>query len=211
MNINPTNLSFTAKLSGQTYFKFNREARQSEEKETTFKEMVDSYDRQIATIQKQKESAIELDTFMRTNKEVQELIKNELNTFGFYLTCHPVSKYKDNILIDKEVKIAFDKFYMEVSFAVIGLILGSLKLVVKQAHTPKITFTHIICLLLTFSFSLYLVALESSLDVTTNMNSNSYLISSIFIYFSHFPSVSFSYILNNSATISLSVMSFAKP
>ena len=75
MNINPTNLSFTAKLSGQTYFKFNREARQSEEKETTFKEMVDSYDRQIATIQKQKESAIELDTFMRTNKEVQELIK----------------------------------------------------------------------------------------------------------------------------------------
>ena len=26
-----------------------------------------------------------------------ELIKNELNTFGFYLTYHPVSKYKDNI------------------------------------------------------------------------------------------------------------------
>ena len=74
------------------------------------------------------------------------------------------------------LKIAFDKFYMEVSFAVIGLILGSLKLVVKQAHTPKITFAHIICLLLTFSFSLYLVALESSLDVTTNINSNSYLI-----------------------------------
>lgn len=32
------------------------------------------------------------------------------------------------------------------------------------------------CLLITFSFSLYLVALESSLDVTTNINSNSYLI-----------------------------------
>ena len=32
------------------------------------------------------------------------------------------------------------------------------------------------CLLLTFSFSLYLVALESVLDVTTNINSNSYLI-----------------------------------
>ena len=26
-----------------------------------------------------------------------ELIKNELNTFGFYLTYHPVSKYKENI------------------------------------------------------------------------------------------------------------------
>lgn len=32
------------------------------------------------------------------------------------------------------------------------------------------------CLLLTFSFSLYLVALESSLNITTNTNSNSYLI-----------------------------------
>ena len=27
----------------------------------------------------------------------EELIKNELNTFGFYLTYHPVSKYKENI------------------------------------------------------------------------------------------------------------------
>jgi len=79
-------------------------------------------------------------------------------------------------IVGNLLKIAFDKFYMEVSFAVIGLILGSLKLVVKQAHTPKITFTHIICLLLTFSFSLYLVALENSLDVTTNIHSNSYLI-----------------------------------
>lgn len=32
------------------------------------------------------------------------------------------------------------------------------------------------CLLLTFSFSLYIVALENSLNVTTYINSNSYLI-----------------------------------
>lgn len=32
------------------------------------------------------------------------------------------------------------------------------------------------CLLLTFSFSLYLVALENSLNITTYINSNSYLI-----------------------------------
>lgn len=32
------------------------------------------------------------------------------------------------------------------------------------------------CLFLTFSFSIYLVALESVLDVTSNINSNSYLI-----------------------------------
>ena len=30
-------------------------------------------------------------------KKYDELIKNELNSFGFYLTYHPVSKYKDNI------------------------------------------------------------------------------------------------------------------
>jgi len=79
-------------------------------------------------------------------------------------------------IVGNLLKLAFDKFYMEVSFAVIGLILGSLKLIIKQAHTPKITFTHIICLLLTFSFSLYLVALENSLNINTYINSNSYLI-----------------------------------
>ena len=74
------------------------------------------------------------------------------------------------------LKIAFDRFYMQASFAFIGLILGSLKLVIKQADIKKITLSHIICLLLAFSFSLYLVALESSLNITTYINSNSYLI-----------------------------------
>lgn len=36
-----------------------------------------------------------IDEFPEYTKE--ELIKNELDTFGFYLTYHPVSKYKDNI------------------------------------------------------------------------------------------------------------------
>ena len=74
------------------------------------------------------------------------------------------------------LKITFDRFYMQASFAFIGLILGSLKLVIKQADIKKITLSHIVCLLLTFSFSLYLVALESSLNITTYINSNSYLI-----------------------------------
>lgn len=74
------------------------------------------------------------------------------------------------------LKIAFDRFYMQASFAFIGLILGSLKLVIKQADIKKVTLAHIVCLLLTFSFSLYLVALESSLNITTYINSNSYLI-----------------------------------
>lgn len=36
-----------------------------------------------------------IDEYPEYNKD--ELIKNELNTFGFYLTDHPVSKYKENI------------------------------------------------------------------------------------------------------------------
>ena len=36
-----------------------------------------------------------IDEFPEYTKD--ELIKNELNIFGFYLTYHPVSKYKDNI------------------------------------------------------------------------------------------------------------------
>jgi len=74
------------------------------------------------------------------------------------------------------LKIAFTKFYMEVSFIFIGLILGSLKLVMKQANIKKVSFTHIICLLLTFSFSVYLVALESSFYNFSSMNSNLSLI-----------------------------------
>lgn len=74
------------------------------------------------------------------------------------------------------LKIVFDKFYMETSFAFIGLILGSLKLVIKQANVKKITLAHILCLLITLSFSLYLVALENTLNITSYINSNSYLI-----------------------------------
>ena len=36
-----------------------------------------------------------IDEFSEYSKD--ELIKHELNTFGFYLTYHPVSKYKENI------------------------------------------------------------------------------------------------------------------
>ena len=74
------------------------------------------------------------------------------------------------------LKIAFNKFYMEVSFAFIGLILGSLKLVLKQANIKKVTFSHIVCLFVTFSFSLYLITLENSQGTFLNANSNSSLI-----------------------------------
>lgn len=74
------------------------------------------------------------------------------------------------------LKILFEKFCMPTSFAFIGLILGTVKLVIKQAEIKKVTFSHWLCLLLTFSFSIYLVVLENSLNVTSYINSNSYLI-----------------------------------
>ena len=57
-----------------------------------------------------------------------------------------------------------------------GLILGSLRLVVKQANFKKITFIHILSFLITLSFSIYLIALENSLNYSLNNNSNTYLI-----------------------------------
>ncbi len=74
------------------------------------------------------------------------------------------------------LKIVFDRFYIETSFTFIGLILGSLKLVIKQANIKKITLLHILCMLITLSFSIYLVALENTLNIISYINSNSYLI-----------------------------------
>ena len=74
------------------------------------------------------------------------------------------------------LKILFFKFYIPTCFAFIGLILGSLKLVIKQADFKKINIFHIISLLITLSFSIYLFTLEKSLDFTFNTDSTSYLI-----------------------------------
>lgn len=74
------------------------------------------------------------------------------------------------------LRVVFNKFYMEVSFAFIGLILGSISLVIKQSNVKKVNFIHILCVLLTFSLSLYFIALESTLDIISDVHSNSYLI-----------------------------------
>ena len=74
------------------------------------------------------------------------------------------------------LKILFYKFYMPTCFAFIGLILGSLKIVIKQADFKKINVFHIITFLITFSLSIYLFCLENSLNYTFNTESISYLI-----------------------------------
>ena len=71
----------------------------------------------------------------------------------------------------------FYKYYIPTSFAFIGLILGSIPLVVKQANVKKVTLLHVLCMLVAFSFSLYLVAIDGNISSTLNSyNSNSYLI-----------------------------------
>lgn len=74
------------------------------------------------------------------------------------------------------LQIAFDNFYIITSYAFIGLILGSLPIVFKQAEASKITFPHIMCLIVSFVFSIYLIVLEKNAIYTLSSFSNSYLI-----------------------------------
>ena len=60
------------------------------------------------------------------------------------------------------LKVLFSNFIMPTSFAFMGLILGGLKLIIKEANVKRIKFTHIICILVTFSLSLFLIAIEKN-------------------------------------------------
>ena len=74
MNISQATMNFTGKLMNQTYIGRDSQTKEPVLKEYSYEQMVDSYDKQIAKIQNQKAKAVELDTFMRTDKEAQELI-----------------------------------------------------------------------------------------------------------------------------------------
>lgn len=84
-------------------------------------------------------------------------------------------------LFSNFLQAAFNNFYIITSYAFIGLILGSLPIIFKQAEVPKITFSHIMCLILSFVFSIYLIILEKSSIYTLPSFSNSYLILSGFL------------------------------
>lgn len=79
-------------------------------------------------------------------------------------------------IFSKFLLVAFDNFYVITSYAFIGLILGSLPIVFKQSNVKKITFSHIMCLILSFVFSIYLIVLEKNAIYTLSSFSNSYLI-----------------------------------
>jgi len=79
-------------------------------------------------------------------------------------------------ILGNVLKIVYNKFYVETCFCFLGLILGSLKLVYKQANLSKFSFIHILISLLTFSFGLYLICLENTIISNNVSFSNSYLI-----------------------------------
>ena len=60
-----------------------------------------------------------------------------------------------DLIIGEIPPAIFNNFYIVTSYAFIGLILGSLPIVFKQANVKKITFSHIMCLILSFIFSIY--------------------------------------------------------
>lgn len=79
-------------------------------------------------------------------------------------------------LFSNILQVAYDNFYVITSYAFIGLILGSLPMVFKQAEVSKVNFYHIMCLILSFIFSIYLIVLEKNAVSSLSTFSNSYLI-----------------------------------
>lgn len=77
-------------------------------------------------------------------------------------------------LVGKLLIFLFDSYYMATCFAFIGLILGCIPSILKQCSTNiSNKFIHWLCLILTFTFSIYLVALEFS-HSSSNISETSY-------------------------------------
>lgn len=84
-------------------------------------------------------------------------------------------------LFSNFLQVAYDNFYVITSYAFIGLILGSLPMVFKQSEVSKVSFYHIMCLILSFVFSIYLIVLENNAVSSLSTFSNLYLILAGFV------------------------------
>lgn len=107
-----------------------------------------------------------LDSFLHFFRDIKK------NTF--FLLPIAIGALVGIFLLSHILQIAFDNFYVITSYIFMGLILGSIPIVVKQSKIQKITFTHIMCLVLSLSFSLYLIVLE---------NGSTKMLSSFSIYY----------------------------
>lgn len=110
--------------------------------------------------------------FMQT---LLHFFKNIKKNLAFFIPI-AIGIFTSIFICGNLLQLAFEKVHMEISFIFMGLILGSLKLVIKQAEVKKIQLLHILCLFLALSFSLYLVALESSLSFSSYIQSNSFFV-----------------------------------
>ena len=79
-------------------------------------------------------------------------------------------------LFSKVLLFLFNRFYLYTSFSFIGLILGSLPSIRKQANINKPSFIHIMCFILSFVFSIYLIVIEKGNTVGISSFSNTYLV-----------------------------------
>lgn len=79
-------------------------------------------------------------------------------------------------LLSYVLQIAFNKFYIITSYIFIGLILGSVPLVLKQSKISKVNFLHIMCLIVSLCFSIYLIVLEKNSSYLPAFSSTPYLI-----------------------------------
>jgi len=64
------------------------------------------------------------------------------------------------LIFSNILKFVFVNFNIPTSFAFMGLILGSLPLVIKKSEITEISISHIMCLIVTLSLSIYLATLE---------------------------------------------------
>lgn len=88
-----------------------------------------------------------------------DIKKNTLTLFPIFL-----GSVLGIIMFGNILRYLFSKFYIPTCYLFIGLILGSIPIIIKQSNISKITFTHLLCMLITLSFSLYLTTLEKHLN-----------------------------------------------
>ena len=98
--------------------------------------------------------------------------KNPVDNFKFFLP-YIIGGIIGILLVGKLLLYLFNTFHTATCFAFIGLILGCVPSVIKQCgNNIENKFLHWLCLILTLTFSIYLVALEWSYnDITTQITS----------------------------------------
>ena len=112
----------------------------------------------------------------------EKLVDSVLHFFkdikkNFLFLCPIVLGAFLSIFLFSNILLAcFNDFYVYTCYAFIGLILGSIPAVFKQSGVSKPNFYHVICLIFTLVFSIYLVLIEKGNIQNISSFSNTYLI-----------------------------------